>query len=66
MNRPFRDLVHETLAADPEFRAALRREAIDAIHSGDAETGRAMLRDYLQEDTLAEAAALAGAERPPA
>ena len=66
MTRPFRDLVRESLAADPDFRAALRREAIHAIRSGDAETGRAMLRDYRQEDVPAEAAELAVVEPPPA
>ena len=62
MPRPFRNLVRESLAADPAFRAALRQEAIDAIRSGDAETSRTMLRDYLQEDVPAEATQPAGAE----
>jgi DNA-binding phage protein len=32
---------------DPEFRAALFTEAVEQMLSGDLETGKAVLRDYI-------------------
>ena len=32
---------------DPKFRAALLEEAIDQMLAGDLETGKAVLRDYI-------------------
>ena len=43
---------------NPAFRDALRAEALDAIRTGDIETGRSMLRKYFGDtESLAELAA---------
>jgi DNA-binding phage protein len=44
----FRDLVQEHLAKDPEFKAALLREALDVMLAGDVETGKSVLRNYIK------------------
>jgi DNA-binding phage protein len=44
----FRALVQDHVRDDPKFAEALLREAIDAMLSGDVETGKAILRDYIK------------------
>jgi hypothetical protein len=46
--KSFRDLVHGRAKADKKFAEALLREAIDAMLSGDLESGKAILRDYIK------------------
>jgi hypothetical protein len=53
MTRPFADLVRERMEIDPGFADALRAEALDAIRTGDRETGLSMLREHLGETELA-------------
>jgi len=57
--KPFRDLVHARVKKDKKFAEALLREGIDAMLSGDVETGKTILRDYLKAtvgfEKLAEA-----------
>jgi hypothetical protein len=48
LTRSFRDLVQKRVAADPAFGAALLREGIDTMLSGDVDTGKAILRDYIK------------------
>ena len=43
----FKETIRERVQADPAFRAALLSEAIELLLSGDVETGRALLRDYI-------------------
>ncbi len=47
LTRDFKETVRDRAQADPAFRAALLSEAIDLLLSGDVETGRALLRDYI-------------------
>jgi len=44
----FKDLVQRRMAGDRAFAEALLREGIDAMLSGDVETGKAILRDYIK------------------
>ena len=46
--KPFKDLVQHHVATDPHFAAALLREGVDALLSGDVETGKTILRDYIK------------------
>lgn len=59
---PLTKKLHETMKAraerDPEFRVGLLREAMELMFSDDFETGKALLRDYVNAtvgfETLAE------------
>ncbi len=44
----FRDLVQRRVAQDPEFATALLRESIDTMLTGDVDTAKAILRDYIK------------------
>jgi hypothetical protein len=48
LTRSFKELVQKRIARDPAFRDALLREGIDTMLSGDVETGKAILRDYIK------------------
>ena len=49
MTGSFDDLVRHRMSIEPGFADALRAEALDAIRTGDAETGMSMLREYFGE-----------------
>jgi hypothetical protein len=44
----FGELVQRNLAADPAFGEMLLREGIDTMLTGDVDTGKAILRDYIK------------------
>ena len=46
--KSFRDLVQGRVKTDKKFAEALLREGIDAMLSGDIETGKTILRDYIK------------------
>ena len=46
--KSFRDLVHAHVKRDKKFAEALLREGIDAMLSGDVDTGKTILRDYIK------------------
>jgi hypothetical protein len=48
LTRDFQELVRKRIARDPAFRDALLREGIDTMLSGDVDTGKAILRDYIK------------------
>src|SRR3954453_4707930 len=48
LTRSFKELVQKRVGADPEFGAALLREGIDTMLTGDVDTGKAILRDYIK------------------
>ena len=48
LTRSFKDLVQKRVTDDPAFGAALLREAIDTLLTGDVDTGKAILRDYIK------------------
>ena len=47
LTRDFKETVQARAQRDPAFRAALLKEAIDCMLDGDTETGKAVLRDYI-------------------
>ncbi|MGA8170849.1 MAG: transcriptional regulator [Methylocystis sp.] len=48
LTKSFKELVQRRAADDPAFAEALLREAIDAMLTGDIETGKSVLRDYIK------------------
>ncbi|HWZ38864.1 MAG TPA: transcriptional regulator [Bradyrhizobium sp.] len=46
--KSFRDLVQGRVKTDKKFAEALLREGIDALLSGDVDTGKTILRDYIK------------------
>lgn len=47
LTRSFKDTVKARAEHDAAFRAALLTEGVDALLSGDMDTGKAILRDYI-------------------
>jgi len=47
LTRPFSESVKEDLDSGPEFRRALLAEAINSMVEGDVETGKIVLREYI-------------------
>jgi len=47
LTRSFKETVRARVQRDPAFRAALLTEGVEALLSGDIETGKAVLRDYI-------------------
>ena len=44
----FKELVQTRVKKDKKFPEALLREGVDALLSGDVETGKTILRDYIK------------------
>lgn len=47
LTRDFKTTVKARVQRDPKFRKALLREAIESMIAGDVDTGKAVLRDYI-------------------
>ena len=47
LTREFRETIQARVRRDPEFRAELLKEGIQCLLSGDVETGKTVLRDYI-------------------
>lgn len=47
LTRSFKETVQARAQRDPAFREALLTEAIDALLAGDLDTGKAVLRDFI-------------------
>ena len=47
-SKSFKGLVQERVKRDAKFAEALLREGVDAMLSGDLETGKTILRDYIK------------------
>jgi len=47
LTRKFKDTIQARAQRDPAFRDALLAEGVDALLSGDVDTGKAVLRDYI-------------------
>jgi|SRR5829696_1942778 hypothetical protein len=63
LTRAFKETVKARLERDPAFRAAMLREAVEALLAGDVITGKAVLRDYVNATVGFER--LAGATNMP-
>ena len=48
LTRDLKATVQARVQADPAFREALLREGIETLLSGDVDTGKAILRDYIK------------------
>jgi len=48
LTKSFKELVQRRVAGEPAFGEALLREGIDTMLTGDIETGKAILRDYIK------------------
>jgi DNA-binding phage protein len=46
--KSFRDLVERQVKDDRKFAEALLREGVDAMLSGDLDTGKTIMRDYIK------------------
>src|SRR5271168_4362111 len=47
LTRDFKETVRDLVRTDPGFRDALLEETVNAFLSGDVETGKTVLRDYI-------------------
>jgi hypothetical protein len=47
LSRSFKTTVRERVQQDPRFGEELFREAVESLLSGDLDTGKAILRDYI-------------------
>ena len=47
LTRGFKETLQARVRADPAFRLALLEEAVGCLVAGDVDTGRALLRDYV-------------------
>jgi len=47
LTRDFKETIQARIESDPEFREELLKEGVDCLISGDVETGKAVLRDYI-------------------
>lgn len=47
VTRHFKETVQARALREPEFRAGLFKESIEAMLEGDTETGKMLLRDYI-------------------
>lgn len=48
VTKSFKELVQRRVTQDPEFATALLREGVDTMLTGDVDTGKALLRDYIK------------------
>ena len=47
LTRDFKDTIKDRVERDPAFREELFKEGIECFLTGDVETGKAVLRDYI-------------------
>ena len=47
LTRDFKETIHARAEIDPEFRAELLKQGIDCMLLGDLDTGKAVLRDFI-------------------
>ena len=47
LTRDFKDTIKNRIARDPAFREELLKEGIECLLIGDVDTGKAILRDYI-------------------
>lgn len=59
LTRDFKDTVKARAQRDPAFRISLLRESAESLLAGDVETGKALLRDYINATVGFEALAKA-------
>lgn len=51
LTRDFKETVRARAQSDPAFRRALLQEGVECLLSGDLDTGKVVLRDYIEATT---------------
>ena len=64
LTRSFKETVQARVQRDAAYREALLREGVDAMLSGDLDTGKAILRDYINATVGFEALSAATGTPP--
>ena len=64
LTRDFKDTIKDRVARDPGFREELLKEGIECLLTGDVDTGKAVLRDYINA-TIGFDALSAATEKSP-
>lgn len=49
--RDYKETIRSRVRRDPAFKEALLKEAMDSMLSGDLETGKAVLKDFIKATT---------------
>ena len=47
LTRDFKETIQARIERDPAFREELLKEGVECLLSGDVDTGKAVLRDYI-------------------
>ncbi len=47
LTKDFKETIQNRVQKDPEFREALFKESVQCLLAGDMETGKSLLRDYI-------------------
>ena len=47
LTRDFKDTIKDRVTRDPAFREELLKEGIECLLTGDVDTGKAVLRDFI-------------------
>ena len=47
LTREFKELVKDRAQRDPDFREALLKDGVECLLAGDVDTGKLVLRDYI-------------------
>lgn len=47
LTRDFKEMIQARIERDPSFREELLKEGVECLLSGDVDTGKAVLRDYI-------------------
>ena len=55
LTRDFKETIQARVERDPAFREELLREGVECLLSGDMDTGKAVLRDYINATIGVEA-----------
>ena len=50
LTRIFKETIQARMERDPAFREELLKEGVECLLSGDVDTGKALLRDYINAD----------------
>ena len=48
LTRNFKETIQARIERDPTFREELLKEGVECLLSGDMDTGKAILRDYIK------------------
>jgi hypothetical protein len=64
LTRDFKDTIKIRIDRDPDFREELLKEGIECLLTGDVDTGKAILRDYINATIGFDALGTATAKSP--